>query len=280
MQGGGTGMYQQGFQVPHQQGQQMHQQQPGGGVMDQLQEFWGRQRQEVAKTTDFKVQQLPLARIKKIMKSDEDVKMISAEAPVLFAKACEMFIQELTIRSWAQTEDAKRRTLQRSDVSGAIQKTDIFDFLIDIVPRNEPKEDEAHRPVTNVDGGPMPYYQMGNQVPTVPYVMPQPMMPQGQAAGQMPSGQAGAQMPSGQQVQGQDPSNQMFQAQQMPQGMQVNPGYNPAMYGQQPMMGMNQQQMPYMGVQQRQQHVYVPQGQARYGNYQQNNQDPNQQSLH
>mmetsp|Transcript_5388 Transcript_5388/g.22871 ORF Transcript_5388/g.22871 Transcript_5388/m.22871 type:complete len:107 (+) Transcript_5388:435-755(+) len=73
------------------------------------------------------------------MKSDEDVKMISAEAPVLFAKACEMFIQELTIRSWAQTEDAKRRTLQRSDVSGAIQKTDIFDFLIDIVPRNEPK---------------------------------------------------------------------------------------------------------------------------------------------
>ena len=26
------------------------------------------------------------------MKSDEDVRMISAEAPVLFAKACEMFI--------------------------------------------------------------------------------------------------------------------------------------------------------------------------------------------
>jgi len=30
---------------------------------------------------------LPLARIKRIMKSDEDVRMISAEAPVLFAKA-------------------------------------------------------------------------------------------------------------------------------------------------------------------------------------------------
>jgi nuclear transcription factor Y gamma len=29
---------------------------------------------------------LPLARIKRIMKSDEDVRMISAEAPVLFAK--------------------------------------------------------------------------------------------------------------------------------------------------------------------------------------------------
>jgi Histone-like transcription factor (CBF/NF-Y) and archaeal histone len=32
------------------------------------------------------------------MKSDEDVRMISAEAPVLFAKACEMFILELTHR--------------------------------------------------------------------------------------------------------------------------------------------------------------------------------------
>jgi nuclear transcription factor Y gamma len=38
-------------------------------------------------------------------------KMISAEAPVLFAKACEVFIIELTHRAWLYTEDAKRRTL-------------------------------------------------------------------------------------------------------------------------------------------------------------------------
>ena len=29
---------------------------------------------------------LPLARIKRVMKSDEDVRMISAEAPILFAR--------------------------------------------------------------------------------------------------------------------------------------------------------------------------------------------------
>jgi hypothetical protein len=39
-----------------------------------------------------------LARIKKIMKSDEDVRMISSEAPALFAKACEMFILEVRCR--------------------------------------------------------------------------------------------------------------------------------------------------------------------------------------
>lgn len=61
---------------------------------------------------DLKTQALPLARIKKIMKLDEDVKMISAEAPMLFAKAAEIFIHELTLRAWIHTEDNKRRTLQ------------------------------------------------------------------------------------------------------------------------------------------------------------------------
>ena len=46
------------------------------------------------------------------MKLDEDVKMISQEAPLLFAKAAEIFISELALRSWVQTEDSKRRTLQ------------------------------------------------------------------------------------------------------------------------------------------------------------------------
>jgi hypothetical protein len=46
------------------------------------------------------------------MKLDEGVRMISAEAPVMFAKACEMFIMELTLRAWTHTEENKRRTLQ------------------------------------------------------------------------------------------------------------------------------------------------------------------------
>jgi nuclear transcription factor Y gamma len=76
---------------------------------------------------------LPLARIKRIMKSDEDVRMISAEAPVLFAKACELFILDLSIRSWNYSQLHKRRTLQKEDVKEAIQKTDIFDFLVDVI---------------------------------------------------------------------------------------------------------------------------------------------------
>jgi nuclear transcription factor Y gamma len=86
--------------------------------------------------------------------------MISAEAPVLFAKACELFILDLTMRAWAASDDGKRRILQvplpfasalckppahgllcaplqRSDIADAITNCEMFDFLIDIVPREE-----------------------------------------------------------------------------------------------------------------------------------------------
>lgn len=53
---------------------------------------------------------LPLARIKRIMKADEDVRMISAEAPVLLAKAVEMFVADLTMRCVAAAAQARHGT--------------------------------------------------------------------------------------------------------------------------------------------------------------------------
>lgn len=80
---------------------------------------------------------LPLARIKKIMKkSGDDVKMISGEAPIVFSKACELFIEELTTRSWMVTMQGKRRTLHKEDVASAVIATDIFDFLVNLVANN------------------------------------------------------------------------------------------------------------------------------------------------
>ena len=112
--------------------------------------FWPQMTEEIRQieNMDVRCQALPLARIKKIMKLDEDVKMISAEAPVLFAKAAELFIQELTLRSWVHTEDNKRRTLQRNDIAMAITKYDQFDFLIDIVPREEARPVNTRGPVS------------------------------------------------------------------------------------------------------------------------------------
>lgn len=155
--------YQQAHHFHHQQQQQQQQ---------QLQIFWANQMQEIEQTTDFKNHSLPLARIKKIMKADEDVRMISAEAPVIFAKACEMFILELTLRSWIHTEENKRRTLQKNDIAAAISRTDVFDFLVDIIPRDELKEEGlgVTKATIPVVGSPtdMPYYYVPPQHPVGP----------------------------------------------------------------------------------------------------------------
>lgn len=58
--------------------------------------------------------------------------MISAEAPVLFSKAAEIFITELTLRAWIHTEDNKRRTLQVGIVVASILIT-IFEFQLIVV---------------------------------------------------------------------------------------------------------------------------------------------------
>lgn len=76
--------------------------------------------------------------------------MISAEAPVLFAKACELFIIELTHRAWQYTEEGKRRTLQKSDIAACIYNTEIFDFLMDIIPKEEMKSQmQTKKPMPN-----------------------------------------------------------------------------------------------------------------------------------
>lgn len=100
--------------------------------------YWQNAIREIEnKNYDFKVHHLPLARIKKVMKTDEDVKMISTEAPILFAKGCDIFITELTLRAWIHAEEDKRRTLQKSDIANAISKSDMFDFLLDIISKED-----------------------------------------------------------------------------------------------------------------------------------------------
>jgi hypothetical protein len=62
---------------------------------------------------------------------------ICHDAPYIMAKACELFIQEVTLRACAHADENKRRTLQKHDILSAVTQTDVFDFLIDIVPRGD-----------------------------------------------------------------------------------------------------------------------------------------------
>ncbi|XP_068188749.1 nuclear transcription factor Y subunit gamma isoform X3 [Antennarius striatus] len=190
----------------------------GSDAQQTLQSFWPRVMEEIRNLTvkDFRVQELPLARIKKIMKLDEDVKMISAEAPVLFAKAAQIFITELTLRAWIHTEDNKRRTLQRNDIAMAITKFDQFDFLIDIVPRDDlkpPKRQEEMRQ-TVAPAEPVQYYFTLAQQPGAVQV-------QGTQQAQQAGAQTATTIQPGQIIIAQPQQGQMLQGATMQQLQQV-----------------------------------------------------------
>ncbi|XP_052864018.1 nuclear transcription factor Y subunit gamma-like [Anopheles cruzii] len=109
-----------------------------------IHKFWPNIMREMQATRNVKLgrELLSLRRIKKIMKLDEDVHWISSETLLLFAKAIEMFENRKieTVRAWLHTEDDERRRLRRSDIVMATSKYDQFDFLIDIVPRDDKKD--------------------------------------------------------------------------------------------------------------------------------------------
>ncbi|GMH70586.1 hypothetical protein TL16_g05446 [Triparma laevis f. inornata] len=121
---------------------------------------------------DWKSHILPLARIKKIMKSEDEIKpsmgqqklMISSEGPIFFSKACEIFIGEVAIRAWMSTCEGKRRTVQKADVQSALNRSDMFDFLIDIVPRLTGKSPVE---VGKGNGGETEFEGDSNEIPTV-----------------------------------------------------------------------------------------------------------------
>uniref|UniRef100_A0A1J3E860 Nuclear transcription factor Y subunit C-10 n=1 Tax=Noccaea caerulescens TaxID=107243 RepID=A0A1J3E860_NOCCA len=95
-----------------------------------LEAFWDRQRDDAEKSTDFhNKDHLPLARIKRVMKSDPKVKMVSSDTPVVLAKACEIFIMELTLRAWMRTQSCSRRTIRTCEISEAIRNSVVHSFL-------------------------------------------------------------------------------------------------------------------------------------------------------
>ncbi|CAA3027110.1 nuclear transcription factor Y subunit gamma-like isoform X1 [Olea europaea subsp. europaea] len=87
--------------------------------------FWKERLVEIRNSRDIQYKHLlPFARIRKI---------ISADTPILFAKACEIFILDLTLRAWMNAEDNSRQSLQPRDVFTAIMGEELLSFLAKIV---------------------------------------------------------------------------------------------------------------------------------------------------
>lgn len=107
------------------------------------------------KSEEFILQELEKDRLEKLAQEEgghgladnekPNIKfMISGEAPILMSKACELLIKDLTHRAWSHTERNRRRTLQRQDLHAAVGESEVYDFLIDIVPRVSAPTQKVH----------------------------------------------------------------------------------------------------------------------------------------
>lgn len=82
-----------------------------------------------AANRETKLFQLPLTRIRNIMKLDPDLHISSNEAVFLVTRATELFIESLAQESYTFTIEAKKKTVQKRDVDLAIEAVDSLMFL-------------------------------------------------------------------------------------------------------------------------------------------------------
>lgn len=139
--------------------------------------FWMHCMHEIRHITEIRSRHyVPLARIKRIMKSGGEVKMVTADAPILLTKACEIFTLELTLRAWLHAEDSQRQTLQRCDIARAVKLDGLLHFLVELVCSDDFMEEETgnyvegihslhqaeqiHFPAMNTSNG----FVLGNEV--------------------------------------------------------------------------------------------------------------------
>ena len=96
-----------------------------------------KQQEEASASTDqqtsdgnkHKHVQLPLTRVRMMIKSDPDVSIVGQEALMVITKATEMFIAYVARESYTQTLQAKRKTIQKRDFDSCIPLRDELTFL-------------------------------------------------------------------------------------------------------------------------------------------------------
>jgi DNA polymerase epsilon subunit 4 len=71
----------------------------------------------------------PIARVKRIIKSDKDLEMMSAEATFLISVATEYFVKHFMEEGYTKARLEKRRIINYKDMANVVSRAEEFDFL-------------------------------------------------------------------------------------------------------------------------------------------------------
>ncbi|KAF9387432.1 hypothetical protein CPC16_007040 [Podila verticillata] len=81
------------------------------------------------------VTQLPVARVKRIIKEDKDITMVSNDAVFLISMATELFLESFTTKAFNLAKMEKRKTIAYKDLATAVSQHDSLEFLQDVIPK-------------------------------------------------------------------------------------------------------------------------------------------------
>ncbi|EJT45609.1 hypothetical protein A1Q2_01001 [Trichosporon asahii var. asahii CBS 8904] len=77
----------------------------------------------------------PMARLKKIVKADKDLDMMTTEAVFLVGVATEYFIKHFMEEGYTKARLEKRRIVNYRDMANVVARSDEFGFLSDVIPQ-------------------------------------------------------------------------------------------------------------------------------------------------
>ncbi|CEI96370.1 hypothetical protein G6F70_000225 [Rhizopus microsporus] len=76
----------------------------------------------------------PLARIKRLIKEDKDISLISTDATFCITYAAELFIEYLVSEALDKAKQEKRKSVFYKDLAKVVKDVEPFEFLEDVIP--------------------------------------------------------------------------------------------------------------------------------------------------
>ncbi|CAD6563819.1 MAG: hypothetical protein TREMPRED_001391 [Tremellales sp. Tagirdzhanova-0007] len=87
----------------------------------------------------------PISRIKRIIKADEELDMMTGEACFMVAVAAEYFIKHFMEEGYTKARLEKRRIVNYKDMAAVVARSEEFDFLRDVIPSPIPMSEALER---------------------------------------------------------------------------------------------------------------------------------------
>jgi histone H3/H4 len=85
----------------------------------------------------------PTARIKRIMQADEEVGKVAQQTPIAVGKALELFMVQIVTKSAEVAKDKNSKRITAQMLKQAVESTNEWDFLQEIVAKVSDKEDAS-----------------------------------------------------------------------------------------------------------------------------------------